>query len=397
MKTLSDLKNDEALSTSVEPSKATRSRKTADNFETIKVHSEPSPPPPELSSNIPIIIVFGLVGVGKTSFINKATGSDGPTGDADNYVPCTDSCSMATGKVNGVEVSFVDTPGFGNPARTDEANLSHIIQWFSKNVGTTKKITAAMYFQSVMSKAGKSLDNTQRGPLNCFISFVGSGFSKNIGLVSTHWDRVKIAAGSFQEENLMKGLWKTRLAKGARKFRGDNGQRRNYQMIKDLLKLKPDLIQVQRDLEAGQAILQRLQITNGSDRIPGAFNSIDEESLLETRHGAVNTDGVDSEDDDTDEDSLSHQTLDFVKNHWKMILIAAAVATVGGLGLYWWHVSSVNAAVLAARAAQPVVQVNAPEPTFWGKWFRDTTFWPVVGATVGGLIWWLRPICFAIL
>jgi GTP-binding protein EngB required for normal cell division len=300
MKTLKDLKNDEALSTSTGLSETTRPRKTANNFDIIK---EPDDPPPKLTPNTPIIIVFGLIGVGKTTFINKLTGSNRPTSDPDSYVPCTKSCYMAIGQVDGRKVCFVDTPGFGNPTQTSQETLSQILQWFSANIGTTRKITAALYLQSVMRKGGKPMQNTQHEALDCFVLFVGTQFSKNVGLVSTHWDAIEKPNAPL----VMKRHWKKLLGKEARRFHVYNDQKSSVQVVGDLLKVEPGFIEAQKDLVAGRAMLEGLRTAYGVPRISGASGSSDEAPAAVP--GSV------TGTSDNEANGLNLRKFDLFKNH----------------------------------------------------------------------------------
>lgn len=290
MKTMNELNNDETSSTSVNRWRGTTGT-------TLNNTTRPDKP---------IIIVFGLIGIGKTSFINQVTGSSRPTGNSDNYVPCTEDCYMQAGLVVDVEVIFVDTPGFGNPAHSNRGILLQILQWVFENIGTSRKVTAALYFQSITRKEGSSLDGGQRESLDCFVSFIWKDFSNNIGLVSTHWGVIEKSNASLT----MKRLWKKRFGKRARRFRLYNDQKRSVQVLKDLLKVEPGFIQAQKDLVAGRTILEGLRT-----------------------------------------EAKANRRLDFVKNHWKTNLIVAAVA-ISGIAIGSYLNISFGAALTACTAQQ---------------------------------------------
>jgi hypothetical protein len=79
-----------------------------------------------LPSNGPIILVFGLISSGKTSFINKVTGSNQPIGPEDEFTPFTEQCHLETKRIGGVNVSFIDTPGFKNSLESNKKAIKEV-------------------------------------------------------------------------------------------------------------------------------------------------------------------------------------------------------------------------------------------------------------------------------
>ncbi|KAL9065847.1 MAG: hypothetical protein Q9161_007955 [Pseudevernia consocians] len=73
---------------------------------------------------LPIVLVIGLTGAGKTTFINHVTGLKLAVGKG--MAACTTMSTYEVGVIDGTEVAFVDTPGFDDPQKSDADILINI-------------------------------------------------------------------------------------------------------------------------------------------------------------------------------------------------------------------------------------------------------------------------------
>lgn len=53
---------------------------------------------------------------------------------------------------DGVEIAFVDTPGFDDPKRLDATTiLVDVTDWTANNLGGTTKVTTALFLHSILT------------------------------------------------------------------------------------------------------------------------------------------------------------------------------------------------------------------------------------------------------
>ncbi|PMD38899.1 hypothetical protein L207DRAFT_530362 [Hyaloscypha variabilis F] len=95
----------------------------------------------------PIVLVFGLTGAGKSTYINNITGASLPV--RDDLYSCTKTAEAPHAMIEGVDVAFVDTPGFNDPERSDAEILHSTATWIAENLGGTRKITTVLYLHSI--------------------------------------------------------------------------------------------------------------------------------------------------------------------------------------------------------------------------------------------------------
>ena len=197
--------------------------------------------PPEA----PIILVLGLTGAGKTTFINHVAQQLEPRPVGHGMTACTTSAEVILARVGGVGVVLVDTPGFEDPERSDAEVLINVTTWMSEHLGGKIKITAALYLSSIATEKmyGSALQN-----FFLFTKIVGSGCMANVGLVSTRWDVVDRDTAEARERELIEKPWKTMIENGARTFRAANDAESCCRILQSLLEAQPTFIQIQREM-----------------------------------------------------------------------------------------------------------------------------------------------------
>lgn len=217
----------------------------------------------------PVVLVLGLTGAGKTTFINQVTNSNLAVGN--DMKACTSTSEAAIGTFDGVEVAFVDTPGFDDPKRSDATILIDITDWIANNLGGTIKVTAALFLHSISTRKmhGSAFRN-----FKMFSRLVGSESMSNVALVTTFWDVVSKDQAVDREIQLCADPWKLMLANHARIYRLDNDLDTARKMIVDVLNAQPSFIKIQKPLsrtEVGEGTLNELR-----DRIAAKEEEVDD-------------------------------------------------------------------------------------------------------------------------
>ncbi|KAL8669218.1 MAG: hypothetical protein Q9168_006189, partial [Polycauliona sp. 1 TL-2023] len=194
-------------------------------------------------TDLPIVLVLGLIGAGKTTFINHITNADLAVGRG--MAACTITSTHVTANIDGVEVALVDTPGFNNPARSDADILTDITTWIKDHLGGQTMVTAALYLHSIETKR---LHGSASRNFSLFRTLVGRESMPNVGLVSTHWDVVLKDDAIDREADLASTDWSIMLASGARKYRLYNDVNSAQRMMGDMLRSQPKFIQIQKEM-----------------------------------------------------------------------------------------------------------------------------------------------------
>jgi GTP-binding protein EngB required for normal cell division len=191
----------------------------------------------------PIVLVLGLTGAGKSTLINQLTNANLPVGRG--MEACTTTSAGSFGKIDDVEVAFVDTPGFDDPEKSDARVVIDITKWIAENLGGTQKVTAALYLHSIATKKmhGSAIRN-----FTMFSKLIGSNSMKNVGLVSTHWDAVDKGVAEERQAFLMARPWDLMIRSGARMYQLDNRYETCSEMVVDLLKAQPSFLKIQKEM-----------------------------------------------------------------------------------------------------------------------------------------------------
>ncbi|KAN0110243.1 P-loop containing nucleoside triphosphate hydrolase protein [Hyaloscypha variabilis] len=80
----------------------------------------------------PIVIAFGLIGAGKSTYMNNITGASLPV--SDDLHSCTKTAEATLAMIEGVDVTLVDTAGFNDPERSDAEILHSTATLIAENL-----------------------------------------------------------------------------------------------------------------------------------------------------------------------------------------------------------------------------------------------------------------------
>lgn len=176
--------------------------------------SSRSKAPAQVSNQDRIILVMGPTGVGKSSFIQAATG-EGDHTIGHGIVSHTSEIRSVrtTHPVNQYPVVFVDTPGFDVPYKSDMEILSMISDWLVHNYPRGMNLAGIVYLHRISDNrvARASLKS-----LLTFPSICGLDSMPTVVLVTTMWDGIREETGGRRETELKETFWRDMIADGCK-------------------------------------------------------------------------------------------------------------------------------------------------------------------------------------
>jgi len=179
----------------------------------------------DLSADDLIVAVMGPTGSGKSSFIELATGVVGIAGHG--LQSFTSKISVVKLAYPGVNLCFVDTPGFDDTNTSDLDIFKMISNWLVKTYRKQIRLTGLLYFHRIsdVRVAGTSLKN-----LRLFEKLCGEHFN-NIVFTTTMWDEVDESVGIDRELELRNDFWSPMIKRGASIQRFLNTQESAFEIL----------------------------------------------------------------------------------------------------------------------------------------------------------------------
>jgi hypothetical protein len=120
--------------------------------------------------------------------------------------------------INGTRFILVDTPGFNDTYRDENAILREIADWMTKKYASGKLLNGLVYLHPINNTRieGSALIN-----LRVFRKLCGADCFEHVFLCSTFWDVTEEATGVSREKELCESpeLWGQMKREGARSFR----------------------------------------------------------------------------------------------------------------------------------------------------------------------------------
>jgi GTP-binding protein EngB required for normal cell division len=228
-----------------------------------------------------IIVVMGVTGVGKSTFIGHATGTKVVTGDGLESCKCSQDISFGqvaknagTSKpeifqIPGTNVYLVDTPGFDDTYKNDRTILEDIADCLTACFNEHAKISGVLYIHPIteLRMKGSAMKN-----LRMFRKVIGENNMSKCVLVTTKWSKQEQSVSEGRERELMenKNFWKLLLQKGAGMKRFGDSMASAIEIIKPLAE--------------GEAFLPQLT----------KETVVDKKSLVETAAGREVDDGLEA-------------------------------------------------------------------------------------------------------
>ncbi|KAK3991104.1 hypothetical protein QBC44DRAFT_368447 [Cladorrhinum sp. PSN332] len=170
-----------------------------------------------------VVLVLGITGSGKSSFIKRASGLKVHTGHALE--------STTT------EVWFVDTPGFSDSHVTTHSDIK-VLEAISNELWRliTKEALAVHGGVYLHDITRDRMDGEGATILSVLEAMVGEKAMDHVTLATTKWDQVNYKDGEKRENELEKKYWKNLTQHGAKHgYRLRKDEKRAYsQIVQDI-------------------------------------------------------------------------------------------------------------------------------------------------------------------
>ncbi|KAG6333804.1 hypothetical protein ID866_5282 [Astraeus odoratus] len=179
------------------------------------------------------IAVMGATGSGKTTFINRASGSNFPV--EKGLQSCT--TEVVTSKpflLNGQVVTLIDTPGFDDTTRSDTDVLTSIAAYLSNTYEQGAKLSGIIYMHRI---SDVRMSGTSKRNFRIFRELCGESTLRSVLIVTNMWGHVDPKVGEERENELTTNerLFKSVLDKGARLHRHDNTEASAHSILRYLI------------------------------------------------------------------------------------------------------------------------------------------------------------------
>lgn len=197
---------------------------------------------------IQVLIVMGVTGVGKSTFIQYATGKVVKIGHGQEACECSlaalEYWLRLTGATGTAEVKFyqipdtdvylMDTPGFDDTYLSDAEILKNIARALVDAFNDQAEIQGALYIHPVTEA---KMRGSGRKNLIMFHNVLGMKGMKNCRLVTTKWSLQSENVSKAREQELCekKEFWQPLLAAGAQTVRFGDSMESAIDIIKPLL------------------------------------------------------------------------------------------------------------------------------------------------------------------
>ncbi|EHL01445.1 P-loop containing nucleoside triphosphate hydrolase [Glarea lozoyensis ATCC 20868] len=181
-------------------------------------------------SNPQIILVMGVTGVGKSTFIHHATGRNVEVGHGQSSCTSKVKCYQ----IPQTNIYFMDTPGFDDTYTSDAKILEEIATALLDAFNDKAEIQGALYVHPVIEA---KMRGSGRKNLIMFRKVLGMEGMKNVRLVTTKWSQVDYHTGVDRETELSEKeeFWQPLLAAGASTVRFGDTMESAIEIIKPLI------------------------------------------------------------------------------------------------------------------------------------------------------------------
>jgi hypothetical protein len=192
------------------------------------------------------IAVMGATGSGKSTFINKASGSSLPVGRG--LESCTSEVRTSRPfVVSGRIVTLIDTPGFDDTSRSDTDILTMIAAYLSKTYEHGARLAGVIYMHRI---SDFRMGGTSKRNFKIFRELCGENSLKNVIIVTNMWSEVKREIGEAREAELASKdkFFKPVLEKGARLLRHDGTLESAHTTLRYLINNQAATLRIQQEI-----------------------------------------------------------------------------------------------------------------------------------------------------
>lgn len=193
-----------------------------------------------------LIAVMGATGTGKSTFINLASGMNLAVGD--DLMSCTSEVTYSHEFIlDGRRVILMDTPGFDDTTVSD----TDILRMISLHLHTTYEhgviLSGILYLHRI---SDPRMGGITRRNFTMFRKLCGDETLNNVLIITTMWGLVDPERGAARERQLRSDgiLFKPVLESGARMIRHDNTPKCAQDILRMIMKNRPQVLRIQREL-----------------------------------------------------------------------------------------------------------------------------------------------------
>ncbi|KAH7906244.1 P-loop containing nucleoside triphosphate hydrolase protein [Hygrophoropsis aurantiaca] len=195
-----------------------------------------------------VIPIMGIIGVGKSSFINTAIGRDvTPVGH--DLKSCTAQIVHAIVPYPldpNRRVVLVDTPGFDDTDADDSEILRRVAEWLAHSHSDGMKLAGIIYLHEISQTR---MLKSARKNLLMFKKLCGDDACKNIILATTKWGEVEEAAGVSREGQLKNTFWKEMIGHGSRMCQFRDNHESAWRIVEMIAVAEPlEALRIQKEL-----------------------------------------------------------------------------------------------------------------------------------------------------
>lgn len=210
-----------------------------------------------MDNNIVLIAMFGGTGVGKSSFVNDASGGNLEVG-RDLYSCTKEVAKSPVFELDGRRVVLIDTPGFDDNEVSDVGTLKRIAAFMSETYGVGQRLTGIVYLHRIVdNRMGGATART----FNLFRRMCGTDTLKNVVIATNMWSSPPTSSEVNRERQLKEEFFRPALDEGARMVRRANpGRDAAHDVIRMLLAQTPRPARLQQEIIDEHRILSETDV-----------------------------------------------------------------------------------------------------------------------------------------
>lgn len=218
-----------------------------------------------------MILVMGITGVGKSSFINQlplksakrarvshTQGSCKYITDTTQRLAAkaprgTSKCETFIARVGGEDVMVVDTPGFDDDTVgvTDADTLHQIAKMLAKQHDMKMRLKGIIYLQRI---SDNRIGHSGRRALRILREICGDSALENVILTTTRWGENRDGHDEARETYLLEDVWDPLLRMRAGKQRYHGTPDSAIGIVQDLLGRDEVLLDIQKEIFDGREL-----------------------------------------------------------------------------------------------------------------------------------------------
>ncbi|KAI0517988.1 P-loop containing nucleoside triphosphate hydrolase protein [Xylaria bambusicola] len=201
---------------------------------------------------LPMIMVMGVTGAGKSYFINQMAGKN-IVEEGASLNSCTQQCTMVPISVGSLKALVIDTPGFDDTDRKDADILGEIAKLLTSQFALGFELKGIIYIHRITDNryAGSAIKTFE-----VFKRICGEKAMANVVLVTSRWDEVGEPVGASREHELRERFWAYMLGHGSglNRYHGDRDSARaiaSQLLLKDtvVLQIQDEIVNKGKNLD----------------------------------------------------------------------------------------------------------------------------------------------------